>query len=111
MTDKKNWSSAKTACESKNAHLVTILSEAQQKEITSLIEEDIWIGLHYNDGEFRWRSGASIEYSNWGKNEPNNENGNEECVELLHSTEWNDNKCENERSFICETAALSGNNV
>jgi hypothetical protein len=74
VSDKKSWRSAQNFCKSKNAHLVIIDSETKQTEIYLEINESIWIGLRMNDGNNynQWETGASVRYSNWRKNEPNN---------------------------------------
>ena len=113
MDDIQTWSFAQDACESKNANLVTINSEAKQIEIDSLIGTSIWIGFRLVNDDFQWVSGAEKNYLNWDSSEPNNYSGNEKCVVSQNeewSSAWNDSNCDNELSFICETTSFSGNN-
>ena len=58
------------------------------------------IGLsdYCNEGEFTWKSdGSSLEYTNWRENEPNDYQGNEDCVQLDHNSQWNDLRCLTEK--------------
>ena len=111
VNEQKTWESARQDCESKNANLVTIGSDAMQTEIDSLVTESIWIGYSLGSGAFFWESGATVGHTNWNENEPNNANESEECAESAFQAGWNDKNCEEQRSFVCENTALSGNYV
>lgn len=57
--------------------------------------------------DFYWdATGVSFNetYTNWGPTEPNNEGGNEHCIDLYSNInyKWNDHSCVKERYFICE---------
>jgi hypothetical protein len=111
VNEQKNWESARQDCESKNANLVTIVSDAMQTEIDLLVTESIWIGYSLGSDGFFWESGATEEHTNWNDNEPNNANDIEECAESAFQAGWNDLNCEDQRSFVCETTAISGNYI
>lgn len=73
-----------------------------------------------NEGNFRWPdgsvfwigtgSGAAVNgaYENWDRDEPNNYDTNEDCVEMFVAATagkaglWNDVKCTSVLSFVCE---------
>ena len=40
--------------------------------------------------------------SSWRSGEPDDSNGNEECVCVKKDGKWNDCKCKAQRRFICE---------
>ena len=110
VNEPKTWESARQDCESKNANLVTIGSDAMQTEIDSLVTESIWIGFSLgSDGLFFWESGATVVNPNWNDNEPNNQGDSEECAESVFQSGWNDKNCGDLRSYVCETSAISGN--
>ena len=63
-----------------------------------------WLGLErdkVSGTKFRWIDGTPLEgeYENWIDGEPNNHNGNEECVNMLvvnntkAAGKWNDYRC------------------
>lgn len=54
------------------------------------------------EGEFTYPSGAPLVYSNWAPGEPNNNGGNEDCVEIFSNGKWNDKSCGESRLVICE---------
>ncbi|XP_039450199.1 pulmonary surfactant-associated protein D-like [Culex pipiens pallens] len=59
------------------------------------------------EGDFVWittqsRMGFRTGYTNWAAGEPNNEFGNEHCVEVYSYGEWNDKNCDVLRNYICE---------
>ncbi|XP_075114204.1 pulmonary surfactant-associated protein D-like [Leptodactylus fuscus] len=53
------------------------------------------------EGVFRYPDGKTLTYSNWNTNEPN-QDGDEDCVEMLLSGKWNDRACKDKRLNICE---------
>jgi hypothetical protein len=70
-------------------------------------EDRIWIGANdlIKEGKWTWISDHStINYTNWGKGEPNNYNGNEDCG-VIHTRPvftWNDVPCSHAYGYICE---------
>ena len=72
---------------------------------------DVWIGLTDQKQEGKWEwvnpGGSCSKFTKWTRGEPNNQ-GNEDCVVLSMYTgegEWNDRKCNQKVSFICEIGA------
>ena len=51
-----------------------------------------------------WSDNNPTGYTNWAPDEPNNDNEDEECVEMIPETGgWNDNNCVATRPFVCKT--------
>ncbi len=105
-----DWDVAKAYCESKGGHLATITSEKEQKTIEKLNEkgENLWIGGYRDDNgtQWKWVTGETWSYTNWGDGEPNNSDeviGNENRVALWGNT-WNDlnNASVQQVGFVCE---------
>lgn len=56
------------------------------------------------EGDYEWTNGVNLNTStmdHWRNNEPNGHT-NENCVGMLKSGGWIDNKCEHSRKFLCE---------
>ena len=72
----------------------------------------IWIGGNDVDTEysFMWIGSSApvpFNYTKWHPGQPNNMNGDQDCVMLQYRTangdyEWGDVGCEEKHSFICE---------
>lgn len=65
----------------------------------------IWIGL--NDlgveGNYKWSDGSPVAYTNHGWREPNDWNGQEDCIHLIKwNGQWNDNQCGRPYPYICK---------
>jgi hypothetical protein len=87
-------------CESHNGFLAEPRSDFETASIESIVTPNInyWIGLsdREEEGSFRWISDKSEpNYSNWQKNEPNNQGGNQHCGQLWarHGHRWDDQGC------------------
>ncbi|XP_025083035.1 macrophage mannose receptor 1-like [Pomacea canaliculata] len=65
----------------------------------------VWIGLERTlQGGFRWSDGSPTNYLPWNTGEPNNENDNEDCAEVLISVgKFNDMPCMGiSQGFVCK---------
>ena len=59
---------------------------------------------------YKWADKSSVNYLNWGLNQPDNFLGIENCVEMNPSTStWNDVSCFATRNWIC--AIKRGKNI
>lgn len=104
------WQEARAACQQRAADLV-ILEQLDEHQLL-LQQLDVpggarwWIGLHDRDveGAHTWVDGAPLVQSSakWDVGQPDNYNGNEDCVELQTEADWNDLRCDIKRGFLCE---------
>ena len=101
------WSSAKAACESTSAHLVTLTSLAEQTFVQAMgAGQNRWIGLSRpttasptDPKSFAWVTGEAETYMNWAAGEPN---GSGECARMRNTNDWTDNSCTTGYDAICE---------
>jgi hypothetical protein len=116
-----------TNTERKN-HFVADNSEAILKHITNASSTTLfnvavngrywftaWIGAFKNGSDFYWLDGSQLGssgYDNWGDNQPDNNNGNESCVDMIGDSNfnavfgsWNDQDCSQSLPYICEKPA------
>ena len=113
----KKWLDADTYCNQYQynyGRLVSISSLAEKNFVDGLTSSsDTWIGLNdrSNEDTFRWSDGTSFvssSYKNWASGEPNNAGllhfitGDEDCVVIKSSGEWNDKSCNDQKPFVCE---------
>ena len=56
---------------------------------------EIWLGGIdiAREGNWVWASGATVKYSQWNPGEPNNGWGNQNCMPMYATGNWNDNGC------------------
>ncbi|XP_066502466.1 lymphocyte antigen 75, partial [Hoplias malabaricus] len=106
-----NWTHAKDWCRSQQADLVVIDDINENDFVASYLRHmvhPVWIGLSdtLHEGKFAWSDGHSpVLFTNWADKEPNNNNGEEHCVSMMHNHlltgRWNDEKCTQERGWVC----------
>ena len=75
-------------------------------DILMLIDNAAWLGATDRavEGVFRWiGSDQPLIYTNWGTGEPNNYNGEEDCLLMSQYEDWNDVRCSATLAYsVCE---------
>ncbi|XP_071950819.1 C-type lectin domain family 4 member G-like [Antedon mediterranea] len=102
---KKNveWETARANCKGYGADLVVIEDSAENHFVDKLTNVKKWIGLHRDrEGRFAWVTHERSTYTKYAKDEPNNWKGDEDCVMMYKSGEWNDRKCNLKLAYVCE---------
>ncbi|XP_043094055.1 CD209 antigen-like protein C isoform X2 [Puntigrus tetrazona] len=106
--EEKSWSESRQYCRDRGADLVIINTEEKQRFISSFIKERVWIGLSdtEQEGNMKWVDNTAMKQGFWLKGEPNNQDGNEDCIELIPShpvlNNWNDLPCSQKKKVFCE---------
>lgn len=97
-----DFMTARKVAKSKGGYLATITSQEEMNAIIELLKssttnqfETGWfIGLTdiAEEGNWKWDTGETFSYSNWGDGEPNNANDDEDCVAIFNKDtgKWND---------------------
>uniref|UniRef100_A0A8W8KUS7 Neurocan core protein n=1 Tax=Magallana gigas TaxID=29159 RepID=A0A8W8KUS7_MAGGI len=103
----KTWSDAQSTCRHYGGVVVEIRDLKKQQTIQGLVSgvQHIWTGGNKKGDDWYWGHGERISsFTNWDSNEPNNKNGNENCLELKSNSSWtwNDSPCDRKNPFICE---------
>lgn len=65
----------------------------------------VWTGgKRSTESEFIWsKNGNIITFAQWSPGDPNDIEGNEDCIDMFAFTgEWNDRKCDHNTFFMCE---------
>ena len=107
LTRRGSFEASQTACRDlhSDAHLAIPRSFAELQILLSLTYSETWIGFvraeHGKPGFVDVRGGVPM-WENWNVGEPNNQDGNEDCVEAYRDAIWNDLSCFHERDAICQ---------
>lgn len=74
------------------------------QQIAAVYTKKVFLGINdiQMEGRFRYWNVQVIIYSNWAPREPNNDRGNEDCVEIYPNGFWNDQNCREKRLIVCE---------
>ncbi|XP_005917437.1 macrophage mannose receptor 1 [Haplochromis burtoni] len=100
-TDIVDFHTAFTRCYAEKARLVSILNREEQAYVNSMVGTGkvtaAWIGMRMFgtvDGQYVWVDHSPMTYTHWAPGEPNNANGEEQCVQMnRHQGGWNDANC------------------
>ncbi|XP_030003826.1 lactose-binding lectin l-2-like [Sphaeramia orbicularis] len=105
------WADAELHCVSQWATLVSIHSLEEHNFVKSLIQNfdhaqgHTWIGLSdtHKEGAWMWSDGCPVDYVLWDKGQPDNHQGNEDCVGTNYgeSLKWNDMPCSEAFPSVC----------
>ena len=113
--DKKmSWDDAEAFCRRKGGHLASVTSEdinafvLQEKMLRNL--EHLWIGGSdkENEDSWSWSDGSLWSFTKWFENQPNNADGNEDCLQVYPDEKWYDRPCAENESFVCSQKLCSG---
>ncbi|XP_054637884.1 C-type lectin domain family 4 member M-like [Dunckerocampus dactyliophorus] len=100
-----SWQASRRDCKDRGGDLVIITTRQEQNFVTAYYDR-IWIGLSDSDqeGKWKWVNGEELDFKGfWQKGEPNDSDGDENCVEVSHSGRgWNDMPCHEQLSWVCE---------
>ncbi|KAM6975835.1 uncharacterized protein LKV04_015092 [Tautogolabrus adspersus] len=100
-TDVVDFHTAMRRCYAEKASLVSIHNKDEQAYVNSMVGTGevsaSWIGLRMfgtAGGQYMWVDFSPLTYTHWGPGEPNNANGEEQCVQMnRHQGGWNDANC------------------
>lgn len=108
-----SWQGAENWCRSQGGHLASITSSNEAQIIRGVVDTAVasyWIGLSQTStGVYQWVDGQPYGYVNWKEGQPNNQNGEESCVQIDTTTgnKWQDRNCGIGFPFICKRAESS----
>ncbi len=103
-----SYQAAGEACAAMAAHLASYQDAGEALEVRDKLllgDNAYWIGLDDRDreGVFVWATGEALSFESWEPGQPDDFNGNEDCVEQkAASGDMNDLPCGATRYFVCE---------
>ncbi|XP_035247102.1 macrophage mannose receptor 1 [Anguilla anguilla] len=110
-TDVVDFYTAMLRCYAEKARLVSITGKEEQAFVNSMVGTGQlsagWIGMvmaGIAGGEYIWVDHSPVTYVNWAKGEPNNANGEEQCVQISqYPGTWNDVNCGRDTAgYVCK---------
>ena len=87
------WQQAQSNATAIGGTLAEVNSAGENAFLANLLTlQRAWIGLsdYAQEGNFTWSSGAPVDYTNWYPGQPNDQNGYQDYVAMLHDGQWND---------------------
>ncbi|RXN24079.1 C-type mannose receptor 2-like protein [Labeo rohita] len=101
------WREAQLYCRTLYIDLATIADDSENTALATIITEnsglDAWIGLSKNLWLWSDQTNVSLSTVTWQSGQPDNVNGNEECVCAGTEGQMADDTCSSSRAFYCKT--------
>ncbi|XP_019746313.1 ladderlectin-like isoform X2 [Hippocampus comes] len=105
----RTFPDAERVCNVFDGNLVSIDNRLENAFVVELIREgagsvvNTWIGLFDTlpEDDFIWTDGEDFKFSNFAGGQPDNNGGNENCVEIQADSTWNDNACTVLNPYVC----------
>ncbi|XP_052854666.1 uncharacterized protein LOC128263575 [Drosophila gunungcola] len=102
---KLSWTSAENTCRKRGGHLAAFDNQKEFDAVTAKLHRNTpyWLGIsdRKKEGEFVSESGNRPKILTFAHGEPNNQGGNEDCVDIYNGV-MNDLPCDLQRHFICQ---------
>ncbi|XP_036170959.1 C-type lectin domain family 4 member G [Myotis myotis] len=103
------WEDSQRNCAGAGAHLAIVGDLDEQGFLSRNTRgRGYWLGLRAvrrarKIQGYQWVDGVPLSFSYWNLGEPNDAQGREDCVMMLHTGLWNDAPCHNEKdNWVCE---------
>ncbi|XP_071807950.1 C-type lectin domain family 4 member M-like [Asterias amurensis] len=106
------WEEGKQICVELGGVMVVPQYEEEIQHLKNMCSCDkFWIGCNDIQTEGTWvcldgEGTIDVQDARWKDSEPNNVDGNEDCACTAGATGWNDIKCENRQTLICQKPVI-----
>lgn len=105
--NQRTWVNAQADCKDDvldATHLIVLTTTAEVTYMDALLGNDAWIGLsdRVTEGTFVTVTGEPDDQRPFRPGEPNNGNGNEDCVVMAGGGGLDDRPCGNTHRYLCE---------
>jgi len=104
-----DWKDAERYCQNLGGHLPSIHSVEENNFLKKLSPHYLWLGGTDpgHKGVWRWTDGSPFSFTYWGRGEPNNLGGGEDCLTMMANFDrwnWNDHRCSWHQNyyFVCK---------
>jgi hypothetical protein len=103
-----SWMQALASCQAWGGGLAVIDSREEDDFLGARLDVNFWLGAsdQLQEGRVLWTGGAPLAFSNWGRGQPDDFQGREDCViKTMPVGSWNDLPCGNANAYVCERSA------
>ncbi|XP_032438030.1 ladderlectin-like [Xiphophorus hellerii] len=104
------WAAAERNCLSMGANLASVQNANEYREMqkmiaaSSLESKAAWIGGNSQEESiWLWSDGSRFDYKSWCSGEPNNDGGNQRCIQINYTAAkcWDDVNCAFQLHSVC----------
>ncbi|XP_050971617.1 macrophage mannose receptor 1-like [Labeo rohita] len=107
ISEKKTWTEAQRYCRENYTDLATADNMNDMNELKKIVnDKPAWIGLFRVSGSWQWSDQSDSSFRYWMSGQPDNHGGVENCAEITANTQWNDNSCSHQLTFVCHEDKL-----
>jgi len=102
---KTTWKRAKRICRLAGGELPNFDNENELNTFNTARAGDNrreWLGIRKVEHHYKSYGKTKVSFFEWAAGEPNNQGGNEKCVETWGSDKWNLENCESKQSISCK---------
>jgi cysteine-rich repeat protein len=98
------WDEARERCRLRGGHLATLQDEAEHAFVAGWARQPLWIGAGdgRREGEMRWVTGEAVAFARFALGEPDDRNGQSDCVAIDRDGRWHDRPCFDAYGYLCE---------
>jgi DNA/RNA endonuclease G (NUC1) len=100
----KTWKESFEHCQFSNGGTLASIHSEEQLDFLNIHSggTDFWTGLSAidDDRKFGWTDGSDLDFTKWGKGQPDSSHGSHTCV--LASSSWRDINCNLRGPFFCQ---------
>ena len=110
---KLRFTDAEAFCLNLGGHLVSVESPEKNVEVFNKSEREwVWLGGtdEAEEGDWVWKDGEPWKFTSWANHQPDNRDGDEDCVYLKTETEmpkWYNEPCSWHLFFLCQVEPTS----
>jgi hypothetical protein len=100
-----NWQDARDYAVDRGGYLATSTSTAEDMFITTQLPSGVqpYIGGYKENNIWKWVTAEPFIYTDWNAGEPNNFNGQEDKIQMIHNDgTWNDTRSTDLNPFVVE---------
>ena len=107
FSSKVTWDEARRYCQNLKAELASVTSFKTNEFLTTLTQEECWIGGYKNGSTWQWTDGSESiwwKYRNWASGQPDNIGGNQDKLQFNFKEpgKWGDEESHKQQPFICQ---------
>ena len=103
----ETWDDARSHCQNLEAELASVTSKITNEFLTTLTQEECWIGGYKNGSTWQWTDGSESiwwKYRNWASGQPDNIGGNQDKLKFNFKEpgKWDNEESHMQQPFICQ---------